>query len=77
MSVFAQPGEPVTDVHGNVICYVKNPLMKHTIISASDFHNFTNGNAPWKLHQRIDQRCVRTNPDSNGMQICINREWRP
>lgn len=75
--IVASAGEKVTDVAGNVICTVKNDIHRHSVLKASDFHNFTDGNLPWQPNMPVDRRCVRSNGATGGMQICINGEWRP
>lgn len=76
--VFAKAGEAVTTPEGKVICYVKNDLVRHAMNSAHDFHEFAEGETPWKQHEKVDPRCVRELPDSFGaLQICIQGEWRP
>jgi len=76
--VFARAGEPVTTQDGRVICYLKNDLRRHQAVSAGDFERFATGEDAWRAGEPIDYRCVRANPDRpNGLQICINGEWRP
>jgi hypothetical protein len=74
--MIAKAGEPVTDVKGYIICYVKHDIGRYSVVTADDFHNFTEGNTPWVAHERLDPRCTRQGPNG-GLQICINGEWRP
>lgn len=74
--MIAKAGDAVTDEEGNIICRVKNDLRLHQMVSAHDFHEFTEGNTPWVPGHVFDRRCVRPNA-IGGLQICINGEWRP
>ncbi len=74
--VFAHTGEQVTTADGKPICKVKNALKKASIISAADFHEFEEGETPWKENDPVDDRCIRPSV-RGGLEICINGEWRP
>lgn len=77
--IFARAGEPVTTESGKVICYLKNDLRRHHAVSASDFHEFAEGENAFFPGQEMDRRCTRPHPDqgTRGTQICIDGEWRP
>ena len=77
--VFAKAGEAVTTPDRKVICYVKNDLRRYEFAKAEDFHDFADGETPWRHGEPYDLRCTRSDPDKpfGGLQICINGEWRP
>lgn len=77
--IFARAGEAVTTEDGKVICYLKNDLHRHLMVSAGDFERFEEGEPVWRPGMPLDERCTRTKPDrmGAGLQICINGEWRP
>lgn len=83
--VFAMPGERVMDKDtGKVICKVKNPLRRHEVVSAANFHEFEPGEQPWVPCTPTDSRCTRLSAYYRGplgvaraLQTFIEGEWRP
>lgn len=74
--VIAKSGEPVTDVDGRVICYVKNDLHRSRPCNPNDFHRFAEGEKPWAKYEPFDARCFKGGPEGRGVVIRINGEWR-
>lgn len=77
MTLIAKAGEKVTTGDGEPVCSVKNDIHTHSLMRASDFHEFAEGEMPWVNGQTYDRRCIRATVDGYSWQICIDGEWRP
>jgi hypothetical protein len=74
-TIFARPGERVTDEHGKTVCFVKNPLRRQHIAKVDDFEGWT---VP-KPHKGDDMRLTpgfRMLNDGRP-QVHVAGEWKP